>query len=121
MNRGASGTSAEKEAANVRVRTWFLATLAVVLLAGGCGKKDRDRETPLHWAAERGDIEKVQELIARGANVNARDNEGDTPLHLAAQGGHMKVVQVLLRCGARLDLPDKEGRTKRDRPLPCLP
>jgi ankyrin repeat protein len=43
--------------------------------------------TPLMRAIERGNQELVRQLIARGADVNARTPSGDTPLSLAAGEG----------------------------------
>ena len=42
-------------------------------------------ETPLHWAAENGQKEIVELLIAEGADVNAKDGSGDTPLDEAIE------------------------------------
>ena len=56
---------------------------------------------PIHDAAAKGDVKKVQALIAADPKaVAARDKNGDTPLHLAALHGQDKVVQVLLDAGA---------------------
>ena len=38
-------------------------------------------ETPLHQAVESGNIQAVQELIAKGAKINARNKNDVTPLH----------------------------------------
>jgi cytohesin len=46
-------------------------------------QKDNRGETPLHYAAMRGDKELAELLLARGANVNARDGRGFTPLQSA--------------------------------------
>ena len=43
---------------------------------------------PLHDCAKEGDIEKVNLLIAEGANINSIDENGLTPLHCAADQGH---------------------------------
>src|SRR5262245_47058023 len=37
--------------------------------------------TGLHQAVQSGDLERVKEQLARGADVNARDELGATPLH----------------------------------------
>ena len=41
--------------------------------------------TPLHYAAEKGDTEIVDTLIAHGADVKAVDTDGKTPLLMAAK------------------------------------
>lgn len=38
-------------------------------------------QTPLFWAAGRGQAVAVELLLSRGAQVNSRDTNGDTPLH----------------------------------------
>jgi len=39
--------------------------------------------TPLHYAAQHGNLELVKFLVSKGANVNAKDKRGDTPLDYA--------------------------------------
>ncbi len=48
-------------------------------------------------AAGSGDIQEVNSLINKGANVNATDQDGKTPLHWAAVKGHEEVVEALLK------------------------
>ena len=65
--------------------------------------------TPLHYAAEIGHYEIVQELLNHKADVNAVDETNLTPLHLAACGSNEKVIDLLLRSGAHIDAQDNEG------------
>jgi ankyrin repeat protein len=51
-------------------------------------------------AAMSGHREKVQLLIAAGADVNARDNCGRTALMIAKEMGHIEIVQLLRANGA---------------------
>ena len=48
---------------------------------------------------QQGDRLKVAELLASGADPNARDNDGNTPLHLASRNGHVEVAEMLLDLG----------------------
>ncbi|XP_055087022.1 kinase D-interacting substrate of 220 kDa B isoform X1 [Periophthalmus magnuspinnatus] len=68
-------------------------------------------QTPLMVAAEQGNLEIVQELIRRGANVNLDDIDSWTSLICAAKEGHIEVVQELLENGANLEHRDMGGWT----------
>ena len=82
-------------------------------------KHDRVGRTPLHIAAERGDVAKMQELVDKGANVNApvRSSEemnsdwGDTPLHLAVRDGKIDAVRYLISRGADVKAANDRGVT----------
>ncbi len=65
----------------------------------------------LHKAAEKGNIAKVERLIAKGANVNAKSKNGLTPLHGAARQGHLTIVELLIASGANVNAKDKVGAT----------
>jgi ankyrin repeat protein len=56
--------------------------------------------TPLHLAAERGDVLMAQMLIVKGAEVNGSMSTGETPLHTAVKAGHRAMVVFLLSKGA---------------------
>ena len=45
----------------------------------------------LHW---------VEDLIAKGADVNAKDRLGETPLFFAARLGRKEIVELLIAKGA---------------------
>ena len=72
---------------------------------------DDDKYTPLHYAAEEGAIDVVQELIeARNIPVDIRTGECKrTPLHLAALAGHLDIVKYLIGNGATQDAFDIDG------------
>lgn len=67
--------------------------------------------TPLHQAAWNNETAKARELIAAGADVNAKDIDGCTPLHSAALALGADVIDVLLAAGADINARNKEGAT----------
>ena len=58
-------------------------------------------------ASEKGDWERVRQLIQEGQDVNRGDSYGRTPLMKAALHGHDQVVQELIRAGADVNGKDK--------------
>ncbi len=70
-----------------------------------------DGSTPLHWAAYRDDISKVDQLIRSGANVNAANDIGATPLWAASLNGSVPVVKRLLDAGANPNTPLLSGES----------
>uniref|UniRef100_A0A453MP23 Uncharacterized protein n=1 Tax=Aegilops tauschii subsp. strangulata TaxID=200361 RepID=A0A453MP23_AEGTS len=66
--------------------------------------------TPLHLAAQGGHVKIMDELLERGANIDARTKGacGWTPLHIAAKERNKRVVRFLVENGAFLppDLND---------------
>jgi len=65
----------------------------------------------LRWAAEKGDLSKLQPLIAQGADINSRDSRNRTALLLAVQNRHADIVKALLENGADPSLADLKGNT----------
>jgi ankyrin repeat protein len=65
----------------------------------------------VYYAASRGDLTKMEELVRKGIDVNLADAQGRTALHYAAQGGHKDVVELLFAENASVDAKDKDGKT----------
>lgn len=86
-----------------------VALLAAVLLAAACGS-GTSLDKRLLRVATQGDRRKVNELLAKGAHVDALDEDGWTPLLWAAAHGNEDTVQALLDAGA-----DREAATRRER------
>lgn len=53
-------------------------------------------------AASGGDLLKVKQAIAAGANVSVVDSEGRSPLHLASGAGWIEIVRVLIAAGGNV-------------------
>jgi len=60
----------------------------------------RPLNAALSTAAFKGDVPRVQALLNRGADVNARDQSGEHILGWAARGGSFETLQLLLNQGA---------------------
>ncbi|MFP3016488.1 MAG: ankyrin repeat domain-containing protein [Wolbachia sp.] len=71
-----------------------------------------DLNKELLIAAKGDDLNKVIDLISKGANVNVKDNNDDTPLHLAV--GYLDVVKYLISKGANINAKCKAGKTTLD-------
>jgi len=59
-----------------------------------------DGMTPLLYASRHDNLELVQLLVERGANVNARNTDGSTALSIAQTNGNSQITNFLLESGA---------------------
>lgn len=62
-------------------------------------------------AAQEGDTPDVQNLLARGADINSRGPSGNTPLMAAALTGRTDTLRLLLERGADVHARGNTGRT----------
>ena len=53
----------------------------------------------------------VQQLLQKGADVNAASKTGNTPLIIAAWTGDLDVIKLLLGTGAKVNAANKRGET----------
>jgi ankyrin repeat protein len=100
-----------------------------LLLAAGASLEARqaDGSTPLLIMAGAGrpfggdraklaaaELEMLDLLITKGADVAAVGNDGQTAIHRAARAGNTNLVEALVQKGVELDAKDREGRTALD-------
>jgi hypothetical protein len=71
-------------------------------------------ETPLHLAASCGNLGLLEQLVERGADLDAQTKDGETPLMYAARKFLPAAVRCLLGLGARVHVEDKYGDTAVD-------
>ncbi|KAI5733867.1 hypothetical protein M8J76_017093 [Diaphorina citri] len=71
--------------------------------------RDDNGGTALMFAAQKGKLSFVRELVTRGADVNAEDNDNWSPLTYAAREGYTDVCAELLDHGADLEHRDMGG------------
>ncbi|CAN6441923.1 unnamed protein product [Victoria cruziana] len=61
------------------------------------------------FAAQRGDVSLLKQLLRSGLDPNESDMDGKTALHLAAAGGNEECVQLLIENGADVNGRDLDG------------
>ena len=78
----------------------------------GVNLKDTVGRTPLHIAAEKGNIDVAMFFVENGANVNVADANGNTPLvFIINKTGNPKVIRRLLEKGASVNAQNRTGET----------
>ena len=91
---------------------------ARLLLANGAdpnlAAQNSTRVAPLHSAVAGGSVEIVRELLAHGADVDARQDLGFTALHGAAVEGIEEMIRLLLDHGADPYAKNDPGKTPGD-------
>ncbi|CAF1132972.1 unnamed protein product [Adineta ricciae] len=63
----------------------------------------------LHLASKEGHVNIVQELLSRGANVNAATKKGNTALHIASLAGQEEVVKLLVKYNGNINCQSQNG------------
>ena len=64
----------------------------------------------IHDAARKGDVKKIQALLASDPKLVAdKDGDGDTPLHVAAKFGQLEAAQALVAAGADVNIKNTEA------------
>ncbi|KFY45887.1 hypothetical protein V494_00717 [Pseudogymnoascus sp. VKM F-4513 (FW-928)] len=73
-----------------------------LLLDAGADVNDSPHQwgTPLHGAADRGDVSLAKFLLENGAHVDVPNANAATPLHIAAELGDLDMATLLLDTGA---------------------
>ena len=64
--------------------------------------------TPLCKAVALGNLEEVEKLIKKGADINQKSN-GMKPIHYAAKFNRVKIIRALLTAGADVHEPCDKG------------
>lgn len=77
----------------------------------GGAPKGMEGKVSIHTASRQGEKGIVEELLAKGTDINGKDERGMTPLHWAAVGEHKNVVELLISKGAEVDGRNDGGWT----------
>src|SRR6266404_4377663 len=73
--------------------------------------QDPQTDAALRKAAQDGDLQTVKDLLAKGADVNAKDNDGETALMIAASQSNPGILTELIEAGADINAQNNSGRT----------
>lgn len=76
-----------------------------------------NKETPLHFAVERGNIKMIDILLELGAKVDSLDKFGDTPLIVAITSENPKgfsIISKLIKAGANPFYQPKNRKSAND-------
>lgn len=75
--------------------------------------RDHSKRTPLHFAVRwgKGQVAIARQLVAAGADANARDEFGNTAMGWAAELGQTAVVALLVESGVDVNARDVLGMT----------
>jgi ankyrin repeat protein len=68
-------------------------------------------DTALHFATINGDIQIVEMLVNRGAEINVKNRYGVTPLHSAVESKKMEIIELLVNEGADVNASNTNGIT----------
>jgi len=88
-----------KKGREVRAINVAIFLVLVLFLAISC----REDMSPIHDAIVVGSIDKVKDLVAKGADVNGADAKGRTTLYWAALIGSKDIAEYLISEGAQID------------------
>ncbi|GLT27956.1 hypothetical protein SLA2020_029190 [Shorea laevis] len=72
---------------------------------------DEEGWAPIHSAASIGNVEIMEILLSKGADINLKNNGGRTALHYAASKGWLKIAELLISHSAKINAKDKVGCT----------
>lgn len=76
-------------------------------------KSTHDNRIYLHWAANKGNIEIVNHLIAKGSDINLEDSHGTTPVTFALNAGQKNTAlyDAFFKAGLDVNKKYKDGAT----------
>lgn len=93
--------------------TWLANSkvMAELLIAYGANVNARDvvSQTPLHLAAQTGNLEVAKVLLVNNADINAREMYNSTALHIVAWSGNTAFARYLIEKGADVNAKDRFG------------
>ena len=86
--------------------SWAILVFSIILATSVCSAAIIDELTN---AVKTKDIQKINELVSKGADINASDSYGATPLIYAVAHGQIEIVKLLIDKGAKVNAEDSLG------------
>lgn len=74
-------------------------------------ERDAEGQTPLYWAARRGNLPAVSLLLRAGADQNSKNNSGRSILTAAIVSGNTECIWKILQSGCDINYRQKDGYT----------
>ncbi len=87
----------------VKVTKWLLAR------GQSATRPNKDKQTPLMYAAANGNTDVMNALFEAKAPVSTKDASGAVAMHAAAHGGSVEAMQLLLDHNSKIDPLDARG------------
>lgn len=84
--------------------TTLLAADPTLVDAKGQARYSTRTVRALHYALNYGHVAVIEQLLAAGADINAKADESWAPIHYALRGAHPELAQLLLARGAQVDI-----------------
>ena len=82
------------------VQLFFIAAQSLYAATGAVDAPDKDGNTPLMLAAQKGDIALMKALLGSGVDLHKRNPRGSNALMFAVDGG-LPAIELLLQKGAK--------------------
>ncbi len=73
-------------------------------------RKNKNGRSAMNWAAWVDDVEMLEFLLARGANINQQNKSGYTPIHHAIENCSFHSFRYLLQQGADISIETSKGK-----------
>lgn len=103
------GTGIYNDSDNIEI------TKILIRAGANVNQTNKDKRTPLHWAAIRNHTDVVWALIEAKADANKSDKYGMTPLNYAAHcHSDTKMIEMLLLKGANVNQANNKAKTPLD-------
>ena len=94
----------------MKTKSFLFAVLTTMILALPCVAQNNNDFFWQEGLTDR-DLQKAEEVLAQGINVNGQDAYGRTALMMQVKAGNLELVKLLLDHGANVNAKDKAGNT----------